>query len=58
MRSLGSRLDGWAVVLVGGTTTGVMVVLTRSWLPAAVAAGVAAAVTIVAGYGHREAQMH
>ncbi len=49
MRSLGSRLDGWAVVLVGGAVTGVTVVLTRSWMPAAVAAGVAAAVTIVAG---------
>lgn len=48
VRGFESRLNGWAVVLTGGALTGVTVALTKSWLPAALAAGLAAAAAIVA----------
>lgn len=48
VRYFEGRLNGWTVVLAGGALTGVTVALTKSWLPAALAAGVAAAAAIVA----------
>lgn len=49
MRSLRRIRRGWVLVLVGAALSGVTILMGKMWLPAALAAGLAAAVAIVAG---------